>query len=102
MVIYLEDLAPHRVRVSDLVDGPATDRWPAMAGSVPAEPCASRGGTDDEPGRAGERSDRADEAASLRHKGSGCPFLSGHRMFLVGLLTVGFLPNSTGHLSALG
>jgi len=31
MVIYLEDLTPHGVSASDLVGGPATDRWPAMA-----------------------------------------------------------------------
>jgi hypothetical protein len=31
MVIYLEDLAPQGVTASDLLDGPAKDRWPAMA-----------------------------------------------------------------------
>jgi hypothetical protein len=31
MVIYLEDLAPHGISASDLVSGPGTSRWPAMA-----------------------------------------------------------------------
>jgi hypothetical protein len=31
MVIYLEDLAPHGLDAGDLVNGPAADRWPAIA-----------------------------------------------------------------------